>query len=450
MRTSMSRQARIAVCATGMNVPSAALRKREVPVLGAGTCVFGNVASSWARIIRNAKQQLLVFTPYLTSLKVLRAAAPTVRMRIYTEFSAELFASGASSLAAVKEMAKRRNTEVYWLPGLHAKIIVVDNRCFSLGSQNVTAKGERNIEATTLITNSAAADGALKVLETWQSWAAPITPQMISHMESLVPPLIKLHQSFKKACAQTGREIMTMIKMADQRRQEAQRVAQSEENRAFLQEIAAAERKSSELFQAVQSQIRESLETFKVYSSAGRIDERISKRFIDKSAWWLDHPSGHPVRMPLHARDHVRCSRTYGHAWTFTGDSNNKFLLDEAIKSCMNHMESVFREGVSSKRLSSYQDVIQALVQLIIRCVAKKNGRRYLELYGGVHGHQIKFGVHAINAQDFAEFFLKIFCGGAAFFVQLAEMRKTDQLLGEDYNTQENDDFSDEEMFDEE
>jgi len=170
-------------------------------------CLVWNAVPTWQRMLKTAQQRVLVFTPYLNTVKVLRVMPNNIPLTVYTEFSLELFASGACSLRALKEIRSWESTEVLWLPGLHAKIIVVDEQVMTIGSQNMTVRGEKNLEATALIADPETVTDAVTALEVWTKQALPITDAMIIEIERLLPPVTKLYRNYSKAC-QEGKDFL--------------------------------------------------------------------------------------------------------------------------------------------------------------------------------------------------------------------------------------------------
>src|SRR5258708_2141043 len=100
----------------------------------------------WRQVIR-AAGDLVAFSPYITQSEVTDAlAAKGERCSLYTVASVENLASGASSLSCLRALVSA-GVRVYHLLGLHAKMLLVPGRVVTVGSQNFTAAGDRNLEA---------------------------------------------------------------------------------------------------------------------------------------------------------------------------------------------------------------------------------------------------------------------------------------------------------------
>ena len=93
------------------------------------------------REVRGCPKHVLFLSPYLTShtAETVISGATSEDAEIYTTFSAENFAVGASSLRTVRRILES-GFDVYHLPRLHAKVVLT-NEFASVGSQNLTAGG---------------------------------------------------------------------------------------------------------------------------------------------------------------------------------------------------------------------------------------------------------------------------------------------------------------------
>ncbi len=110
-----------------------------------------NIAHRWRKEMRRVTAKAYILSPYITSStadSVLAHLDENVCLpEIYTTFSAELFASKASSLRTLKTMVDQ-GYPLYHLPNLHAKIVLMPGTFASIGSQNLTLAGTRNKEAS--------------------------------------------------------------------------------------------------------------------------------------------------------------------------------------------------------------------------------------------------------------------------------------------------------------
>jgi hypothetical protein len=159
----------------------------------------------WKKEVGNAKQKVLVFSPYLTSdtADLVLRRAPAELCEIYTTFCAETFASGGSSIQTLRALTAD-GFIFYELEGLHAKIILISERSVSIGSQNLTRGGTVNKEATVFLTETTEVTRTEKALAPWVASRKPITPEMIADMESRLPKLKRAFRKFREESLATN------------------------------------------------------------------------------------------------------------------------------------------------------------------------------------------------------------------------------------------------------
>jgi hypothetical protein len=134
----------------------------------------------------------------------------------------------------------------------------------------------------------------------------------------------------------------------------------------------------------------------------GRISKAIAMHFIEKSAWWITHPSG-PVRAP-------------GDAKNLEGPEHkpilklgaNTFKVGEALLKCRQITENYLKSARSNpdfaeKALSSLR---KRLASAICSSVSAFDGRAYKQY--PMEGNQMVFGAHAINVKEFIDCLFEI------------------------------------------
>jgi hypothetical protein len=182
------------------------------------------VRPRWRREIKSAERSLF-FSPYVTGKCAQRvllvAGAGTVEL--YTVFTAENFASRGSSLGCLRKLIEG-GVKVYHLAGLHAKMLLVPGRAITVGSQNLTTRGQDNREATVLTTDGALVRQAEVETEAWVKERVAVTLAMIDDMVKRVRPLRKLF----KAAQDAAEEIDEQVRAAQRERDEAERRARLE------------------------------------------------------------------------------------------------------------------------------------------------------------------------------------------------------------------------------
>ena len=180
------------------------------------TKLYRNMVIRWKAELSNAQEISLVFSPFLT--------APTVRtitnelkgrnIEFYTVFEAENFASGASSIREIKNLYNL-GFSLYHLPKLHAKILLSSPNFASVGSQNITGKGTRNLEASFATNEVRQVLEVEKLVAEWVKDRETITWEMILDMEKLLKPISKLFVEAQKAALEID---LLVAKNEDSRR----------------------------------------------------------------------------------------------------------------------------------------------------------------------------------------------------------------------------------------
>ena len=310
----------------------------------------------WKKELEKASGRVLVFSPYLTS-STAESVLKNVKnesCEIYTRFSLEDFAAGSSSLKTLKHLAVR-GFKLYKIPKLHAKMIIVPGVFASIGSQNLTVNGRRNREASVVIEDLKEVVKIEKMAEDWLSERYPITYEMITDLEDLLPPLQRKFKDLKDESAK------------EERKHRINRI------KSHLDRLGTEE---------------------------GEVPIDVAKKFIRASAWWYDHPSG-PVSAPGHS------SRIYGSESDWKIDFGaNTFMVGRAISRCRKTL-SLFLEQASSGNIVSISKLKEKLTLDVRGAVTNYDGDEYPGYYPVV-GADMKFGAQSIDTKDFVNLVLKI------------------------------------------
>ncbi|VXB17268.1 phosphatidylserine/phosphatidylglycerophosphate/cardiolipin synthase family protein [Pseudomonas sp. 8O] len=167
----------------------------------------------WKSKGKKAKKQIRLISPYLTGKTAESVLGDSVKGSVYTVFDVEIFASGASDIFVFKRLMERGH-QLFHLEGLHAKVVIGSDGFATLGSQNITSKGERNLELSALYTDAISVSKVNKIISPWLERAIPITINMIAEMELLIEPLKKQYEEFKHACSVVQNKIDRAAKEA--------------------------------------------------------------------------------------------------------------------------------------------------------------------------------------------------------------------------------------------
>lgn len=162
----------------------------------------------WCRELSHEVSGALAFSPYITSdlAESVLSQAGFRTCEVHTRFEAELFASGASSLLALKNLLEMGH-QLFHVPGLHAKIIHIPGRFSSLGSQNLTRAGTRNKEASVALDEPEAQAAIDASIRPWIHERTPITSEMISDMEELLSDVERLYREAQDAAVNVDDEV---------------------------------------------------------------------------------------------------------------------------------------------------------------------------------------------------------------------------------------------------
>ncbi|MCL1056831.1 phospholipase D-like domain-containing protein [Shewanella gelidimarina] len=206
-----------------------------------------NIAKRWKSEAHSA-DQLIIFSPYISSktADVVIEKAIGKKCVIYTLFSAELFINLSSSVSTLISL-KKKGVTLYGLPKLHAKLVIVPGVFASVGSQNLTARGTKNLEASIVITSKNKIDKLLLQTEEWTGERSEISLSMLEDMAKLIKPFVKIY----KALINDAEAIDIDIKSLElERREEKEklRLARVEEQRKL-----AERRRSLELLEEILS-----------------------------------------------------------------------------------------------------------------------------------------------------------------------------------------------------
>ncbi len=147
-------------------------------------------------------------SPYVTSDKLFSQGAAQEKA-LYTVFEAMNFISGASSLIILERLMES-GVAVFHVDALHAKVVLIDRCYFSLGSQNLTKRGERNIEANVVAGDGVPSASVLQFFESLQTNAVQVTREDILAMRKLVEPFLDQYEQLSSEGNGIDEEILRL------------------------------------------------------------------------------------------------------------------------------------------------------------------------------------------------------------------------------------------------
>lgn len=180
-----------------------------------------DISPLWVEEFAKPAKRKVIFTPYLTSdtaETVVGGCAAGV-CEIYTVFSVELFATGASSLKTLRALMNKGH-RLFHLAGLHAKLFLIPGAFASIGSQNLTWGGTRNREASAVTRRPELLKSLEHDLVKWTDERAEISAEMVEDMEDILGDIEPLYRAARQAF-EAGE--MELLARAQARREAAER-----------------------------------------------------------------------------------------------------------------------------------------------------------------------------------------------------------------------------------
>jgi phosphatidylserine/phosphatidylglycerophosphate/cardiolipin synthase-like enzyme len=205
-------------------------------------CYLISVDQLWQEELARASVnalKVIICSPYLTSptADAVISSAPAERCEIYTRFSVEDFAAGSSSIRTLKDLLKK-GYKLFSIGDLHAKIVLVSGCFVSIGSQNLTAQGIRNKEATAISKDPDIVAQVEALLQSWITQGREITLDIITDLESKLPRLAKRFDAFRKVAQQIESQVQQEEELRVAREiHRQQRQNQVNEARSTLHEL---------------------------------------------------------------------------------------------------------------------------------------------------------------------------------------------------------------------
>lgn len=147
-----------------------------------------------------------VLSPYITSKTAEDVLENVENCEIYTVSNIENFVNGSSSIETLKNLIYK-GFDIYFIPQLHAKIILVKDRFVSIGSQNLTNQGTRNKEATFTSTSLSVVKFIEDELETWFAERTKVSLELLEDIENKIFHLKELYDKFRDDVEQIEKQI---------------------------------------------------------------------------------------------------------------------------------------------------------------------------------------------------------------------------------------------------
>jgi len=163
--------------------------------------VAADIYPKWKRHVAAAAESVRVYSPYLDRLAVDllgNSALGPENVAVVTDLSPE---SGPfdyrGQLLAIRRLISR-GIEVRSLPRLHAKVLLVDGRQVTLGSQNFTSYGRRSKETSLAADTDLGASTFVRILNEWFDEAVLVDGDLVDRLlERLEQPMARAREAIQ-------------------------------------------------------------------------------------------------------------------------------------------------------------------------------------------------------------------------------------------------------------
>jgi hypothetical protein len=198
--------------------------------------------------LKRSNGEVLFVSPYLTPSvadNVIRCV-PSDRAKIVTTFSLQLFASGASSIKTFDKLIED-GYSVFAVPMLHAKMVVTEEWA-SIGSQNLTAGGTRNLEASYFVFDPKEIRSMQEAVANWIAEGSEVSHTYVEAMKEAIPEVRKQFLEFSKLCEIGEVNWQTVVARKEE---EARRVELAKKVKKASKALKGAEKRSARIRQVV-------------------------------------------------------------------------------------------------------------------------------------------------------------------------------------------------------
>lgn len=330
-----------------------------------------NISRRWKKECEQAKK-VIVLSPYINSptANSVLSNSKSNSYEIYTLFEPELFINKSSSLDTLIKLAKS-GCEIYHLDNLHSKIVLIPNKFASIGSQNLTSRGTRNLESTVAITDAKAITKIETEVSEWLCERRYISLDMMTDLKSKIKHLIEKYEEIQRESMQIDFEIKL---------NEFHRYMDKKE--VILRNTADIENRKAQVKRINESApwlIPNSMVTF-----------QDARNFVSKITWWNTHSSGKPVLAKGFARKVEQTAE--GLALKFGA---NYFLVGVALQRSKKLLNSSLSDYIRGQHIS-YDQLKEKIIYILRTSVANSQFHHYKKMYPIKDG-QMMFGAQSID-----------------------------------------------------
>ncbi len=156
--------------------------------------VFGDVSDIWIELIEEAEERLIIFTPYFDDklIEVIDSIEDPMTFEtvtLVTNMDDKHIAQNTHQIRILKIISDK-GVVIKGLSNLHAKVLVVDEKYMTIGSQNFTESGSRKNKEATIVLTLEMGDAHVQELSDMEKWLAEskiVPSEYIQELYELFP-----------------------------------------------------------------------------------------------------------------------------------------------------------------------------------------------------------------------------------------------------------------------
>lgn len=193
--------------------------------------IASDVYRVWKKRVQSAESTVWVFTPYLDRMLarlVSNSQLAPEKIIVITDLSPESGAVNYRKKLLTLSSLMESGIRVKTLGRLHAKVLVVDGRFATVGSQNFTTYARHSREATAVPARDLSQARFVGILRSWIDAAEDVEPRLLQELlENLSEPILEFEESYKMLAHAYAEQVATWIK----KRETEHRLQQQKEAR---------------------------------------------------------------------------------------------------------------------------------------------------------------------------------------------------------------------------
>jgi hypothetical protein len=339
-----------------------------------------NISRRWKKECKQAKK-VIVLSPYINSptANSVLLNSESNSYEIYTLFEPELFINRSSSLDTLIKLAKS-GCEIYHLDNLHSKIVLIPDKFASIGSQNLTSRGTKNLESTVAITDTKTINKIETQVSEWLCGRRYISLDMMLDLKSKIKHLVEKYKEIRRE----SMEIDFAIKLNEFHRY-------MDKKEVILKKAAEIENRRAQVKRINESTpwlIPNSMVTF-----------QDARNFVSKITWWHTHSSGKPVLAKGFARKVEQTTK--GLALKFGA---NYFLVGLALQRTKDLINTLLIDYINGKYIT-LEKIRNKIIYILRTSVANSQLHRYKKMYPIKDG-QMMFGAQSIDVLSASDYII--------------------------------------------